>query len=191
MVSSPIGLGHARRDLAIARELRALEPGSADRLARPGPGHARARGRGRDDPPGQPAPGQRVAPLRVRVGRARPALLPDLPPHGRGPGQQLHGLPRRRRAGRPRPVDRRRGLGRRLLPAREPVAQARALRLADRLRRLPPGRGRRRARAVPDRRLQRRDGRAHRGASGPARPRRLRRQSRRHRRPSRSAPTSR
>ena len=36
MVSSPIGLGHTRRDLAIARELRALHPGlTIDWLAQP------------------------------------------------------------------------------------------------------------------------------------------------------------
>ena len=38
-LSSPIGLGHARRDLAIAEELRRLRPGRAGRLARPAPGH--------------------------------------------------------------------------------------------------------------------------------------------------------
>ena len=43
-VSSPIGLGHARRDIAIARELRRLRPGSRDRLARPAAGHGAARG---------------------------------------------------------------------------------------------------------------------------------------------------
>ena len=46
-----------------------------------------------------------------------------------------------------RPLDRRRGVGARLLPAREPGAEARRLRLADRLRRLAAdGRRRRRAR---------------------------------------------
>ncbi len=45
-VSSPIGLGHSQRDVAIARELRKLAPGPADRLARPRPGHPGARGRG-------------------------------------------------------------------------------------------------------------------------------------------------
>ena len=40
-VSSPIGLGHARRDVAIARELRALHPDlEIDWLAQD-PGHAR------------------------------------------------------------------------------------------------------------------------------------------------------
>ena len=55
IVSSPIGLGHAWRDVAIARELRELHPDLADRLARAGPGHARARGVRRAHPPGQRA----------------------------------------------------------------------------------------------------------------------------------------
>ena len=38
-VSSPIGLGHARRDVAIADELRAAASRPRDRLARPAPGH--------------------------------------------------------------------------------------------------------------------------------------------------------
>ena len=42
-LSSPIGLGHARRDLAIADELRALHPDLRDRLAGPGPGDPAAR----------------------------------------------------------------------------------------------------------------------------------------------------
>ena len=37
-------------------------------------------------------------PHRVRVGRARPALLPGHAPDGRDPARQLHGLPRPRRA---------------------------------------------------------------------------------------------
>ena len=61
-----------------------------------------------------------------------------------------------------RPLGGRRGLGPRPLPAREPGAQAGAVRLDDRLRRLGADARRRRARGVPDRRLQRRDGRARR-----------------------------
>ena len=61
-----------------------------------------------------------------------------------------------------RPLDRRRGLGARLLPPREPVAQDRAVRLPHRLRRLAAdGEGGERG-GAPDRRLQRRDDRAHR-----------------------------
>ena len=137
--------------------------------------------RGRAHPPGERAARERVAPHRVRVGRARPALLPGDPPDGRDPGRQLHGLPRRRARGALRPLDRRRGLGARLLPAREPRAEARRLRLADRLRRLAADGRRRRARGVPDRRLQRRDDRAHRALPAAARPCDLRRRPRRHR----------
>ena len=75
-----------------------------------------------------------------------------------------------------RPVGRRRGLGHRLLPAREPRAQAGALRLDDRLRGLAADAGRRRAGAGPDRRLQRRDDRADRALPRAAGPRRIRRQ---------------
>ena len=59
-VSSPIGLGHARRDVAIAQELRALHPDlEIDWLAQD-PVTARARGRGRARPPRQRAARQRV-----------------------------------------------------------------------------------------------------------------------------------
>ena len=55
-------------------------------------------------------------------------------------------------AGGLRCLGRRRGVGARPLPAREPGAEVGAVRLADRLRRLPADAGRRRARGVPDRR---------------------------------------
>ena len=55
------------------------------------------------------------------------------------------------------------------------------VRVADRLRRLAADGGRRRARGVPDRRLQRRDDRAHRALPAGARPRDLRRRRRRRR----------
>ena len=86
--------------------------------------------------PGERAPGERVRPHRERVGRARPALLPGDPPDGRDPARELHGLPRPRPRRAVRPLDRRRGVGARLLPAREPRAEARRLRVADGLRRL-------------------------------------------------------
>ena len=76
-VSSPIGLGHAQRDVAIAQRAPASEARPRDRLAGAAPGDARcSRARASAIHPGQRAPGQRVAPHRVRVGRARPALLP-------------------------------------------------------------------------------------------------------------------
>ena len=87
-----------------------------------------------------------------------------------------------------RPVDRRRGLGARLLPARESGAEDGRLLLAHRLRRLAPDARRWRARGVPDGRLQRRDDRAHRPLPAHPRPGDLRRQPRRHRARRRSGP---
>ena len=82
-----------RRDRARAAP---AAPGPGDRLARPGSGHAGARGRGRAHPSRQRSSRQRVAPHRVRVRRARPALLPGASPDGRDPRRELHALPRRR-----------------------------------------------------------------------------------------------
>ena len=154
-------------------------PGPRDRLARAASGDGGARGTRRACPSRQRLARQRVRPHRERVGRARPPLLPGDPPDGRDPARQLHGLPRHRPRGRLRPLDRRRGVGARLLPAREPRAEALRLRLAHRLRRLAADDRWRRARGVPDRRLQRRDDRAHRALPTGARPRDLRRQPRR------------
>ena len=55
--------------------------------------------RGERDPPGERAPRQRVRPLRLGGGRARPALLPGAAAHGRDPARELHALPRRRPRG--------------------------------------------------------------------------------------------
>ena len=100
----------------------------------------------RNDPSGEPSPRERVDAHRERVRRARPALLPGDPEDGRDPARQLHGLPRPRARRAVRPLDRRRGVGARLLPAREPGAEASRLRLADGLRRLAADARRRRAR---------------------------------------------
>ncbi len=167
-----------RRDREGAPE---APPGPRDRLARAASGHCGARGRGRADSPGERAARERVGAHRERVGRARPARLPGDQADGRDPGRQLHALPRHRARGELRPLDRRRGLGGRLLPAREPRAEVGGLRLADGLRRLAADGRRRRARGVPDGRLQRRDDRAHRPLPADPRPRRLRRQPRRRR----------
>ena len=75
-----------------ARAARAA-PRPGDRLAGAGPGHARARGVRRADPPRERAAGQRVAPHRRRVARARAQRLPGVAAHGRDPAGQLHGLP--------------------------------------------------------------------------------------------------
>ncbi len=178
---SPIGLGHARRDVAIAAELRNAPSRPRDRLARPASGHIGPRARRRTCASGVRLAGQRVGPHRGRVRRARPARVPGDPPDGRDPRQQLHGLPRRRRGAAVRPGARRRGVGRRLLPPREPRAEAVRVRVDDRLRRMDPDAERRCARGRPDDRLQRRDDRAARPV--PAHPRSfdLRRRSRRHR----------
>ena len=181
-ISSPIGLGHAQRDVAIARELRELVPGAADRLAGPEPGHARPRGRGRAHPPGQRAPGQRVQPHGVRVApsttctASRPCRRMDEILVANF--MVFHDVVRR---GALRPVDRRRGLGARLLPAREPEREARAVRLDDRLRRLAAD-----ARRRADEAYLTADYNAemveHIGRASPtARPGDLRRQPRRHR----------
>ena len=136
-VSSPIGLGHAWRDVAIADELRRQAPGlEIDWLAQEPVTTVLRRAR-RDDPPREPRPRQRVRAHRPRGGRARPARLPGDPADGRDPVRQLHALPRCRAGGAVRPLDRGRGLGARPLPAREPRAEDRAVRVADRLRRLP------------------------------------------------------
>ena len=94
--SSPIGLGHARRDLAIASELRTRTRTS------------RSTGWPSTRSPGC-STGRRAGPSRRRrwlanesahieaeARRARPARLPGHPPDGRDPGRQLHGLRRRR-----------------------------------------------------------------------------------------------
>ena len=163
-ISSPIGLGHAQRDVAIARELRSLVDGlEIDWLAQ--------------DPVTRvlEAEGERIHPGSEHLANESRHIESEsaehdlhcfqaIAPDGRDPDQQLHGLPRHRARGPLRPLDRRRGVGARLLPAREPAREAGALRLADRLRRLAADARRRRARGVPHRRLQRRDGRAHRRA---------------------------
>ena len=56
--------------------------GPRDRLARPGPGDAGAGSGGGADPPGECRARERVWALRIRVGRARSALLPGVASHG-------------------------------------------------------------------------------------------------------------
>ena len=91
-VCSPIGLGHVRRDLAIADELRAWHPDlQIDWLAQD-PVTAGAGGARRAGAPGARVAGQRERAHRVRGGRARPARVPGAAADGRDPGRQLHGL---------------------------------------------------------------------------------------------------
>ena len=180
-LSSPIGLGHAMRDLAIARELRDLHPDvEIDWLAQH-PVTAVLETHGERIHPAEQGAGLGERPHRGRGGGSRPQRVPGDPAHGRDPRRELHGVPRRDRGRRVRPRGRGRGVGRRPLPAREPGAQAHGVRVDDRLRGLAADARRRRARGVPHRRLQRRDDRA-RGAL-PADPRHggLRRHAGRHR----------
>ncbi len=102
------------RDRARAAQ---AAPRPAGRLAGAGSRHAPARSQRRARAPAQHAARERVAPHRAGVGRARSALLPGDPPHGRGADRELHDLPGCRRTGRLRPRDRRRGLGHRPLLA--------------------------------------------------------------------------
>ena len=180
---------HLVADRARSREARhgdrrraaQAAPRPRDRLARAASGHLCARGARRADPRGQRAARERVAPHRMRVGGARPPLLPGVAADGRDPARELHGLPRHRARRRVRPLDRGRGVGARLLPAREPGAEDRRLRVADRLRRLAADARRRRARGVPHGGLQRRDDRAHRAPPAHPGPGDLRRRRRRRR----------
>ena len=119
----PIGLGHAWRDVAIARELRALHPDlQIDWLAQ--------------DPVTRVLEtcGERIHPASALLANESRHIAAESREHelnvfqalaadGRDPAGQLHGLPRPRARRALRPVDRRRGLGARLLPAREPRAE--------------------------------------------------------------------
>ena len=179
-VSSPIGLGHAQRDAAIADELRKLHPElEIDWLAQhPVTAVLEARG-------------ERIHPASALLASESRHIESESAEHDLHASRRSGGWTRSCSPtswssttcprGRLRPVDRRRGVGARLLPAREPGAEARGVRVADRLRRLAADGGRRRARGVPDRRLQRRDDRAHRALPAGARPRDLRRRRRRRR----------
>ena len=96
--------GHARRDVAIADELRRLHPDlQIDWLAQH-PVTTVLAAHGRAHPPGVGLPRQRVGRRGERGGRARPARVPGDPADGRHARQQLHGL---RRPGRGRAVRRR------------------------------------------------------------------------------------
>ena len=135
-ISSPIGLGHAPRDVAIADELRPLRAGPGDRLARPAPGDARAGGARRADPSGfarccanesghiESESAEHDLHCFQAIRRMDEILVANFMVFDDLVREEQYDL-----------VDRRRGVGARLLPAREPGAQAGRLRLADRLRR--------------------------------------------------------
>ena len=175
-LSSPIGLGHARRDVASPPSCAACTR-PADRLARAAPGHRVLAA----------MPARRCTPASAGWSTSPPTSRASRGEHDLHAFQairrmdeilveQLHGVPRRPRRGALRPRRRRRGVGRRLLPPREPGGQAVAARLDDRLRRLAADARGRRRRGGADRRLQRGDDRAARPVPGGARPVGLRRQ---------------
>ena len=143
-LSSPIGLGHARRDLAVADELRKLHPDlQVDWLAQHPVTELLARR------------GERIHPASAFLASESRHLEGECAEH------DLHVFQAARRmdeimisnfmvfsdlvARRAlRPLGGRRGVGRGLFPAREPRAQAGALCLADRFRRLAADARRRR-----------------------------------------------
>ena len=180
-VSSPIGLGHARRDVAIAAELRRLTLTSKSTGS-----------------PSIPSPGSSKTPGSACI-RPASAWRANRPTSSRKSGEhRLHCFQAWRRMDeilladfmvfhdvvtrhRLRPGDRRRGVGDRLLPAREPELKRFAYCwLTDFVGWLPMPEGGD-SRGVPHRRLQRRDDRTHRPLPAGPRPGAVRRQPRRHR----------
>ena len=179
-LSSPIGLGHARRDLAIAGELRQRHPDLQIDWLSQHPVTRMLHDAGETIHPGSAWLASESAHIEHEAGehdlhafeaiRRMDAILVNNFMFSTTSSRRTHyDL-----------VDRRRGLGRRPLPAREPRAQAVRLRLDDRLRGLAADARRRRPRGAADRRLQLRDDRA--AGAVPQSPRRVdvRRHGRRH-----------
>jgi pimeloyl-ACP methyl ester carboxylesterase len=124
-VSSPIGLGHAQRDVAIARELRHLQPDlQIDWLAQ--------------DPVTRvlSAEGERIHPASAHLANESRHIESESAEHDLHCFHALRRMDeilaanfmlfRHRARAALRPLDRRRGLGARLLPAREPAREARS-----------------------------------------------------------------
>ena len=162
--SSPIGLGHARRDVAIARELRRLVPGTeVDWLAQDPVTRVLER------------EGERIHPMSRHLANESGHMESESAEH------DLHCFQAWRRMDEILVAN---YMVFRDLVREErydlwvgdeaweidyylhehPVGEARSLRVAHRLRGLAADGGRRRARGLSHRRLQRRDGRAHRRA---------------------------
>ncbi len=137
-LSSPIGLGHIQRESGhrpqAPRDLPGRHRGLSGRRSR----RPRGGGLGRARASGHPAHRERECAFRGLGAGSRAARLQRPLGHGRDHGRQLHDVRRRRGARAVRPLGGRRGLGPRLLPAREPGAEARALRVHDRLHRHAP-----------------------------------------------------
>jgi pimeloyl-ACP methyl ester carboxylesterase len=136
-LSSPIGLGHARRDVAIATELRRRHPDlQVDWLAQ----HPIARV--------LEAAGERVHPASRWLANESTHIESECGEHDLNAFQAIRrmdailvnnfGVFRDLLDEALRPRRRRRGLGRGLLPPREPRGQTRPAGVDDRLRRLPP-----------------------------------------------------
>ena len=98
-------------------------PRPGDPVAHPVAGRGVPREARRGGAPRVAVAGQRVRALRGGVRRARPPRLPGRAAHGRGAGEQLHGLRRPGRTGVLRPLAGGRGVGPRPLPARAPRAK--------------------------------------------------------------------
>ncbi len=96
-ISSAIGLGHVQRDLAIAREMRKLQPELEIDWFTVDPAASYLEREGERLHPITAAPGQREPALRGHGRRARPAGLLRAAHDGRGDGAQLPDL---RRPGR-------------------------------------------------------------------------------------------
>ncbi len=147
-ISSPIGLGHAQRDLAIARELRKLQPDLAIDWFTVDPAARYLEHEG-----------ERLHPITQRLANESRHFESVAGEHDLQAFFALRTMDEimahnfmtfvdllRGRALRHR--DRRRGLGRRLLLPREPGTEAPAVRLPHRLRRLPADGERQRARGA-------------------------------------------
>ena len=138
-------------------------PRPGDRLAGPGPGDPRARGPRRADPPGRAVPGQRVA-ATSRPSRPSTTCTASRRSGGWTRSCVANFMVFETSCAR---SDYDLWIGDEAWEVdyflhENPELKRAAVRLADRLRRLAADARRRRARGVPDRRLQRRDDRAHR-----------------------------
>ncbi len=150
-LSSPIGLGHARRDLGIAQSLRAVRPDVRVDWLTQSPVDRFLAGYGEQVHPASALLASESAHFESECGEhdlhAFQAVreMDEILVHNFMVFNEVV------EAGPVRPGRRGRGVGRRPLPARAPRAQADGVRVAHRLRRLAAVRGRRRARGRADR----------------------------------------
>ena len=103
-VSSPIGLGHVQRDLAIARALRERRARPGDPLVGAAAGDRGTRRRRGDHSPGELRSGLRVGALGVGIRAARPARVLRVPPDGRDPVRELPAVRQRGQGHQLRPM---------------------------------------------------------------------------------------